>query len=291
MNRDELSFNIRRLNFRSRRLVESLLAGKYLSVFKGPGLEFDRVREYEYGDDTRFVDWNVSSRMNSLYSKTFREERELILMILVDVSPSIYSGIQNLGKRETAGMIFFLLALTAGENNDRVGSIMFSDDVERLFPPMKGRRHVLSQVSEVLGHQTRGRGSNLALALKTVGQTLKRPSIVFIISDFRCTDYQHDLALIARRHDVIAVRVLDRTDKEFPPVGLVELQDPESGQSIEIFGRSRTFQHYYTEFRDDLKRDWLDICRRVGVDTLEVDAGKDITGSLEAFFRRRRKFL
>lgn len=288
MIKDDLPSRVRRLHVRSRKLVESLFAGNYHSVFKGPGLEFDEVRDYEYGDDVRFIDWNVSSRMGAPYSKTFKEERELILLVLVDVSASLSMGSGGMDKREVAGNLFALMALAAVANDDRVGSLLFSDKIERLVVPMKGRRHVLRQISEVLGYSGAGRGSNLALALKTASQTLKRKSIVVVLSDFRSEGYQSELALLARKHDVIAIRLTDPLDKEFPATGLVELEDPETGEGFTAWGRSAALRKEYSEFWDDHRRLWLNDCRTAGVDTLEVGTDDEPADRLQAFFRRRR---
>ncbi len=289
MTKDDLPSRVRRLHVRSRKLVESLFAGNYHSVFKGPGLEFDEVRDYVYGDDVRFIDWNVSSRMASPYSKTFKEERELILLVLVDVSASLSMGSGGVDKREVAGNLFALLALAAIANNDRVGSLLFSDRIERLVVPMTGRRHVLRQISEVLGYKAVGRGSDLTLALKTAAQSLKRKSIVVVLSDFHSDGYQSDLALLARKHDVIAIRLSDPLDKEFPSTGLVELEDPETGEGFTAWGQSGALRKEYAEFWDDHRRKWLSDCRTAGADTLEVGTDEEPADSLQAFFRRRRE--
>lgn len=286
--RDDLPSRVRRLHVRSRKLVESLFAGNYHSVFKGPGLEFNEVRDYEYGDDIRFIDWNVSSRMASPYSKTFKEERELILLVLVDVSASLSMGSRGVDKREVAGNLFALLALAAVANNDKVGCLLFSDRVERLVVPMKGRRHVLRQISEVLGFKASGSGSNLSVAMKSATQTLKRKSIVVVLSDFRSEGYQSELNLLARKHDVIAIRLTDPMDKAFPDTGLVELEDPETGEGFTAWGKSKALKKEYAEFWDDQRRNWLGICRSAGVDTLEVGTDEEPADSLLAFFRRRR---
>ncbi|MCG8453333.1 MAG: DUF58 domain-containing protein [Spirochaetales bacterium] len=288
MSQDDLPARVRRLHVRSRKLVESLFAGNYHSVFKGPGLEFDEVRDYQYGDDVRFIDWNVSSRMAAPYSKTFKEERELVLMGVVDVSASLSTGVAGRTKRDTAGNLFALLAMAAVANNDKVGSLLYSDRVERLVVPMKDRKHVLRQISEVLGHHPRGRGSDLALALKTTAQNLKRKSIVVVLSDFRSQGYQSELALLARKHDVIAIRITDPTDYSFPEVGLVEAEDPETGKGFSAWGHSKSLRKEYSDFWDDERRAWLKNCRAIGADTLEVSTEEEPADSLLAFFRRRR---
>lgn len=279
---------VRRLHVRSRKLVEELFAGSYHSVFRGPGLEFNEVRDYEYGDDVRFIDWNVSSRMDSPYSKTFKEEREMVLFMVVDVSPSLFLGGSGMNKRETAGNLFALLALAAAANNDKVGSLLFSDRTEHLIVPSKDRRNILRQISEVLGCRASGRGSDLRSALRSAAQTLKRRSIVVLLSDFRCDSYRVELSLLARRHDVIAIRLTDPLDREFPPVGLVELNDPETGSGFTAWGLSRGLRKRYAEFWEDHRRGWLDLCRSAGVDTLEVDTGDDPAERLHGFFRRRK---
>ncbi len=284
---EDLPAQVRHLHVRSRKLVEGLFAGNYHSVFKGPGLEFDEVRDYIYGDDVRFIDWNVSSRMAAPYSKTFREERELILFHIVDVSASLSMGSGPVDKREVASNLFALLALAAVANEDRVGCLLFSDKVERLITPMKGRKHVLRQISEVLGCKPSGKGSNLAQALRTANQTLKRSSIVVILSDFRSADYQSELVLLSRKHDIIAIRLTDPLDETFPPAGLVEVQDPETGESLSLLGRLPKVRARYAEFWEDHRRLWLETCRSAGADVLEVGTDEEPADSLQAFFRRR----
>ncbi len=288
MSRDDLSNRVRRLHVRSRNLVDSFFAGNYHSVFKGPGLEFDRVREYEYGDDTRFIDWNVSSRMTDPYTKVFKEERELILFMVVDVSASLTQGSCQIDKRSVAGTLFALLSLAAVANNDKVGSLLFTDDVERLVVPAKGRRHALWQISEVLGYEAEGRGSNMGKALRTAVQTLKRKSIIVIISDFRTTSYTRELNLSAHKHDVIAMRITDSLDSEYPALGLAEIKDPETGESMTGWSRLSSLKRKYKEFWDEHKQVWLKECRSAGVDTLDVGTGDDPAERLQTFFRRRR---
>lgn len=269
--------------------MEGLFAGNYHSVFKGPGLEFDRVREYEYGDDVRFIDWNVSSRMTTPYTKTFKEERELIFFVLLDVSASLSMGSAGIDKRELAGNIFALLALAAEANDDRVGSLLFSNRVERLVVPMKGHRHVLCQISEALGYQADGRGSDLGLALRTASCSLKRRSIVVILSDFRCDGYQTELALLSRKHDVIAVRLKDSLDRRFPPTGLLDFLDAESEAGFTAWGASRLLKKEYGEFWEEKRQRWLADCRASKTDVLEVGTDEEAADALQLFFRRRRQ--
>lgn len=288
MRNENLSSRVRNLHVRARKLVDSFFAGSYHSVFKGIGIEFDEVREYEYGDDTRFIDWNVSSRMITPYTKTFKEERELILFIIVDVSASLKLGNGPVDKREIAGTLFALLSLAAQANHDKVGSLLFSDSVERLIMPNSGRRHILRQISDVLGYQALGRGSNLAAALRTAAQTLKRKSIIAILSDFRTSHYQRELSLLSRKHEVIAIRLSDPLDREYPQLGLAELEDPETGESLVTWGFSSSLKRDYENYWNDHRQMWLCDCRSAGTDILEVSTDEDPADSLQAFFRRRR---
>ncbi len=285
---DDLSSRVRRLHVRSRKLVDSFFAGNYHSVFKGVGIEFDEVREYAYGDDIRFIDWNVSSRMAMPYTKTFKEERELILFMVVDVSASLMLGSGPADKREIAGVLFALLSLAAETNNDNVGSLLFADRVEKLITPGKGRKHILCQISEVLGYKAKGRGSNLANALRTTAKTLKRRSIIVILSDFRTAGYQNELNILSRKHDVIAIRLTDPLDKGFPQIGLSELKDPETGESIAAWRWSASINKDYADYWNEHRATWLHDCRSSGADTWEVGTDEDPADSLQAFFRRRR---
>lgn len=287
--KDDLSRRVRDLHIRSRKLVENLFAGNYHSVFKGPGLEFDEVRDYEYGDDIRFIDWNVSSRMNSPHTKTFREERELTLFMVVDISASLTLGNRKISKQETAGTIFALLALAAVANDDKVGSLLFADNIERLVAPRKGRRHVLRQISDVLGCRMHGRGSDLGLALRTAAQTLKSRSIIVVLSDFRMENYRSGLNLLAHKHDVIAIRLSDPLEREFPAIGLAEFRDPETGDTFSASGKSPVLKREYATYWQYHTETWRRDCKSAGIDMLEVDTDDDSAEKLKEFFQRRRK--
>ncbi len=287
-NRD-LSQRVKKLHLISGKLVESFFAGNYRSVFKGPGLEFNEVREYIPGDDTRFIDWNVSSRMGMPYTKTFREEREVVLEVLIDISASLSTGAGSISKQETASMIFALLAFAAVANNDRVGSLLFSDRIERFVQPMKGKKHVLKQISTVLSARAKGKGSDLSLALRSAAESMKRRGICVILSDFRTASYWNELTVLSSKHDVIAIRIIDPLDRRYPVSGLIELKDPETGETIMGFGRSKKFREMYTEFWEVERINWLNGCRRIGVDTLEISTEEDVAVKLMEYFERRSK--
>lgn len=289
MDNHDLSKRVKQLHLISGKLVESFFAGNYRSVFKGPGLEFDEVREYNAGDDMRFIDWNVSSRMGTPYTKTFREEREVVLQVLIDISASLSTGAGSVSKQDTAGMIFALLAFAAVANNDRVGSLLFSDRIEKSVQPMKGKKHVLKQISTVLSAEAEGIGSDLALAFRSAAEMMKRRGICVILSDFRSADYWSELTVLSSKHDVIAIRITDPVDRQYPHSGLIQLRDPETGESIFGFGRSQKFRDEYAEFWEVERLNWINGCRRIGVDTLEIDTEDDVAVKLMAYFKRRNK--
>ncbi|OQY32175.1 MAG: hypothetical protein B6241_12125 [Spirochaetaceae bacterium 4572_59] len=249
MDSRNISNKVKQLHFISRKLVDTIFAGNYHSVFKGPGLEFDEVREYSWGDDPRFIDWNVTSRMSAPYTKTFREEREVVL---------------------------------------QVGCLLFSDKIEEQIPPRKGKKHVLKQITQILSVEEGGRGSNLALALSTASQTMKRRGICMVLSDFRTSRYKKELSLLARKHDVIAVRLTDPLDNEFPSSGLISLEDPESGLQWQGVG-TKKMRASYREFWDHERYLWRKTCQTAGVDTLEISTEDDPAVKLLHFFERRKK--
>jgi len=289
MNRSRSLSRVKRLQLLSAKLVESLLAGNYRSVFKGPGIEFDEVREYVEGDDARLIDWNVSSRLGSPYTKTFREERELTLFLIVDLSASVAGGLGDTERREMVSVLFSLLTFAAVQNNDRVGAVFFTDRIEKWINPVKGRKHALRLIQDMLSFRPEGSGSDLALALRTSGEALSRRGMCIVVSDFKTTGYLKDLTLLARRHDVIAVRVTDMMDVEFPPVGTIHVQDPETHRSVVMPGHSRRFRKQYRAFWEGERRQWLRDCRRLGVSPLEITTDDDPVARLVQFFRRRKR--
>ncbi len=281
--------NVKRLQLISTKLVEDLLAGNYRSVFKGPGIEFDEVREYVDGDDARLIDWNVSSRLDAAYTKTFREERELTLFLIVDLSASLRSAGSAEGRAEVERLLFALLTFAAVQNNDRVGALFFTDRIENWVPPMKGKKHALRLLQDMLSFRPEGRGSDMAGALRTAIETQKRRGICVVLSDFKTAGYYRELSVLAKRHDVIAVRVSDPIDEVYPPSGLVQLEDPETGVTILASGASKSFRRQYRDFWEVHRRQWARECRRRGIATLEVRTDDDPAARLIDFFRRRKR--
>jgi uncharacterized protein (DUF58 family) len=279
---------VRKIEIIASRLVESLMSGNYRSIFKGQGIEFDEVREYVYGDDVRLIDWNVTSRMGSPYTKTFREERELTLFLIIDLSASIFAGSGIRSKREIESLVFAILGLSAILNNDRVGGIFFSDRVEHWVPPAKGKKHVLRLINDLIQLVPQGKGSDLALALRTVGETLKRKGICIIVSDFKTTAYWDELSHLARKHDCIAVKVYDPVDFWFPDTGTWEIEDPEGDKRMLAGGVARSFKEHYKAFNETLHFQWLENCNRRGVETLEISTSDDPGMKLYQFFQKRK---
>ena len=277
----------RRIELAAARLVESLVSGNYRSVFRGQGMEFDEVREYVNGDDVRLIDWNVTSRMGAAFTKVYREERELHLSLLVDVSPSIMHGDPR--KRELVAWIAAVVALAAEHTGDVIGAYLFSDRVERRIPAGRGRNHVLSLINDVIEFDARGGGSNLAGAMRTATETLHRRGICVVISDFKTDGFWHELGLLRRRHDVVAVRVADPVDTEFPAVGSIELRDPETGALFYGSGRSRKFRDQYKRYWEFHLLELRNRCRRHKVDLLEIEVGEDPGAKLAEFFRRKNR--
>jgi uncharacterized protein (DUF58 family) len=285
----ELFARIKHLPLLSSRLVEGVLSGNYRTLFRGPGLEFDEVRDYTDGDDSRLIDWNVSSRMGQPYIKTFREEREMALFLVMDVSASLGIGTGKYSKQEAVAILTALLALSAVHNNDRVGAAFFSDHIEKWVPPRKGRNQIFRLANDILGWEAKGKGSNLDLALRGVHESVKRRGICVIISDFRTPPCWREMSLVAKKHDLIAIRLQDPADTEFPFHGFLRLTDPETGKQLPAFGASPRFRQEYREFWETHHIYWERECRRRGISTFSVSTDKDPAEQLLAFFRRRRR--
>lgn len=288
MERERLFRSVKNLHLVSSKLVEGLLTGNYRSVFRGFGIEFDEVREYVFGDDARLIDWNVSSRLGSPYTKVFREERELILTLVVDVSPSVSSG-TSATKRELSSLVAGLLCVAAVQNNDRVGALFFSDRIEKWIPPRKGRKHAARLVHDLLTLEPSGIGSDLPRAVRTVLESMKRRGICVLLSDFKTPVVWRELTLLARHHDVIAALLTDPIDLDFPSSGLIELADTESDRVLLARGRSKGFRDSYRAHWSAHRILWEEGFARRGIDLLPLETGGDPALELISFFERRRR--
>ena len=278
---------IRRLELRTRRLVESAFGGQYHSVFKGRGMNFEDVRAYNAGDEVRFIDRNVTARTGDLHVKNFTEERELTVLLLVDVSASGAFGSVDQSKRELAAEVASLLAFSAIGNRDKVGLMLFSDSVELFLPPRKGRSHVLRLIREVLYYEPRGRKTDLAGALEYLNRVVRRRAVVFLLSDFQAPDFSRPLTVTGRRHDLVAVPVVDPLEETLPDVGRVSLEDAESGAILEINTSDRRVRAQFARDVAARRQALLSLLRRARVDTITLRTGDDYLPALRAFFQQR----
>jgi uncharacterized protein (DUF58 family) len=283
----ELAKKIRLIEICTRRAVNDTLAGGYHSVFKGRGMEFDEVREYAPGDDVRTIDWNVTARTGRPFVKRFVEERELTVLLVVDLSASGAFGSRDRFKNEVAAELCALLAFSAIKNNDKVGLIAFTDRVEKFIPPKKGSSHVLRLVRDVLGLRPYGRGTDIARALEFAGRAVRRRAIVFVVSDFQAADFSRPLRILARRHDLVALSVADPRESVLPDVGLVRLEDPETGETALIDTSSASVRRRFEAAAAERRARLTELFRSTGVDEVATVVGQDYTRDLMAFFRRR----
>jgi uncharacterized protein (DUF58 family) len=278
---------VRRLHLRARRLVQTLLGGEYHSAFKGAGLSFEEVREYQPGDDVRTIDWNVTARVGQPFIKRFVEERELTLLLVVDVSASTRFGTGMMTKRAAAAELAALLALCATSNNDRVGLVGFTSEVERFVPPDKGPRHVLRLLRDILAFEPQKPGTDLAAALDYVTKVQRRRAIVFVLSDFLSTGYEKAFRRAARKHDLVAIRTLDLREQLWPAAGLVRLEDAETGQQVVIDTSSPAVRTRFEAQAAERTAAFTKIARGSQADIIEVNTDGGHFDALLSFFRKR----
>jgi uncharacterized protein (DUF58 family) len=285
----EILKQVRRIEISTRGLVNEVFSGEYHSVFKGRGMSFAEVREYQYGDDIRSIDWNVTARSGVPFVKIFDEERELTVMLVVDVSASGDFGSRDRMKGEVAVEICALLAFSAIKNNDKVGLVIFSDRIEKFVPPRKGRRHVLRVLRELLFHEPAGRGTDITAALEYVSHVQRKRAVTFLVSDFRDDGFEKALAVAGRRHDLIAVRLSDRREQELPALGYLELEDPETGERVVVNTANPDFRERFAA-RVGRRRQALDReLRRSRVDVIDIEAGEPYVKPLMRFFQDRAR--
>jgi uncharacterized protein (DUF58 family) len=288
---------MRQLEIRTRRMVNDSLAGSYHSVFKGRGMDFDEVREYSPGDEVRTIDWNVTARAGRPFVKKFTEERELTIFLLVDISASGNFGSGALSKRDLAAELASVLAFSAIRNSDKVGLLLYTDQVERYLPPKKGRRHVLRVVRDILYHTPERIGTDTVKALDVANRLLHRRAVVFLISDFEAPtstaatrlDLRRAMRRTNRRHDLIAVHVEDPREKELPDVGIVALEDAESGEVIELDTASATIRKRFQELSLERGRRLVNDFRSEGIDTLQLQTDAPYMPALQRFFKTRER--
>jgi uncharacterized protein (DUF58 family) len=287
----EILRKIRRLELRTRRLVESSFAGQYQSVFKGRGMNFEEVRPYSPGDEIRAIDWNVTARTGEPYIKKFTEEREMTVMILLDVSASGNFGSVKESKRELAAEVAAILAFSAIHNNDKVGLLLFSDRVELFIPPKKGRLHILRLIREMLFFRPKGLGTDLAGALEYLNKVVTRRAVLFVISDFLTGDFSRPLNVTARRHDVVALPIVDPAEEALPDVGVILLEDPETGEQVEVDTSRRAISSGYAQLAEKRSKELGSLFGSRGVDTVTLRTDRDYLPILRSFFDRRGRRL
>jgi uncharacterized protein (DUF58 family) len=278
---------VRELEIKSKRLTNHLFTGEYHTAFKGRGMAFKEVRDYQPGDDTRFIDWNVSARMGHPYSKLFEEERELTVYLLVDVSASSLFGTFLQSKKDLITEICAVLAFSAITNNDKVGLIFFSEKVEKFIPAKKGRDHVLFMVREMLSFTPQASQTNILTALQFLNNTTRHKSIVFLLSDFADAGYHHALRVAAKRHDVIGVQVYDKRDEQLPNVGLLQVRDAETGKVVMLNTKDAYTRYKYNQQFLKIQEEAKTSFRKAGADLLQVSTGQDYVKLLQQFFIRR----
>lgn len=285
----ELLKQVRQIEIRTKGLVNQVFSGEYHSVFKGRGMEFSEVREYQFGDDIRNIDWNVTARFGHPYIKIFEEERELTVILMVDLSGSLMFGSANKTKQRVAAELSAILAFSALKNNDKVGLILFTDKIEKFVPPRKGRKHVLRIIREVLSFEPEGKSTNLRGALEYMNNAIKKKSIAFLISDFIDDGYEKILRIVGRKHDLIGIVLDDKREKEIPNIGLIKITDSESGVERWIDTGSRRVRDKILLQHKEKEKSRNSIFIRSGLDKIEVTAGSNYITPLVQFFRRREK--
>lgn len=285
----ELFKQVRRIHLRTSRLVNDVFAGEYRSAFKGRGVEFAEVREYSPGDDIRAIDWNVTARLGQPYVKRYVEERELTVMLLVDLSASEQFGSVGRLKVDIATELCAVLALSAITNNDKVGLMLFTDQIEQFIPPQKGKRHVLRVIREVLTFRPVHRGTDIGLALEYLRKVSRRRAVSFLISDFLASQYDKPLRIANRRHDIIPISIADRREFDLPRVGFLTLQDLETGAYTLVDSSSTAVRRRYRQQRQSAVAQRRQLFRALGIDAIEVHTGEPYINPLMRFFRHRER--
>ncbi|MCX7880355.1 MAG: DUF58 domain-containing protein [Ignavibacteria bacterium] len=289
MDTTELLKRIRRIEIKTRALSQHIFSGQYHSIFKGRGIAFTEVREYQYGDEIRFIDWNVTARFNHPYVKVFEEERELTLILLIDISKSESFGTKVYFKRDLIAEISAVLAFSALQNNDKVGAILFTDKVEKFIVPKKGRSHILHIIRELLYLTPSSDGTNIANALQYLYNSIKKRAIVFLITDFFDTNFEEALKIVGRKHDTIAIQIVDKAEMKYPEIGLILVKDAETGKTFWVDSSDKALSNKYQIWWHSRQVALQDSFRRCNVDHIQIFTDEQYITPLINFFRRRSK--
>ncbi|SEW19897.1 DUF58 domain-containing protein [Chitinophaga arvensicola] len=287
MDTAEILKKVRQIEIKTKGLTNHIFAGEYHSAFKGRGMSFSEVRDYHFGDDVRSIDWNVTARFNHPFVKVFEEERELTVMLLVDMSESSSFGTKKQDKRDLITELCAVLAFSAIKNNDKVGVIFFSDGMEKYIPPKKGKSHILFIIRELLSFTPKRKGTNIKETLRFFNNATKKRSIVFMLSDFLSSNYQDALNIAAKRHDVVGVQVYDQRDRELPPVGLIQVADAETGATQWIDTNDRRVRQYYEQQFLQHSQYCKNAFMKSGAELVSVRTDEDYVKALQTFFLNR----
>lgn len=287
MDTKELLKKVRKIEIKTRRLSDHIFGGEYHSTFKGRGMTFSEVRQYQYGDDVRNIDWNVTARYNEPFIKIFEEERELTMMLMVDISGSELFGTEQQFKNEVVTEIAATLAFSATQNNDKIGLILFSDQIELYIPPKKGRSHVLRIIRELIEFQPESKQTNLAEALKFMQNVMKKKAIVFVLSDFIADDYEHTMKIVSGKHDVTGIRVYDKREEEIPNLGVVQMQDEETGEQMLVNTTSKKVRQNYAKFYREKVGYYKETFSRSGAGVINCRVDESYVKKLLGYFKRR----
>ena len=285
----ELMQKIRAIQIKTSHMVTELMAGEYVSAFKGRGMEFNAVREYTPGDDVRLIDWNVTARMDQPFIKEYIEERELNVMLMVDVSSSGEFGSTEKFKNEISAEVASILAFAAIRNNDKIGLIVFSNKIEHYIPPKKGKAHVWNIIRTILNYQPEGRLTDLNIPLEYLLKIQKRKCIAFLISDFQATNYETNVKLARQKHDLVAISISDPRERDLPKIGLINLRDSESGETLLVDTDNREMTKLLTSYEREKRGKFKKLFRSIGVDTIEIDTDGSLVEPIIRYFKIREK--
>jgi len=287
MDTKELLKKVRKIEIKTRRLSDHIFGGEYHSTFKGRGMTFSEVRQYQYGDDVRNIDWNVTARTNEPHIKVFEEERELTMMLMVDISGSELFGTEEQFKSEVVTEIAATLAFSATQNNDKIGLILFSDEVELYIPPKKGKSHVLRIIRELIEFHPKSKKTNIAEALKFLSSVMKKKAIVFVLSDFIADDYDHTLKIAARKHDVTGIRVCDKHEEKIPNLGMVQMLDEETGELMLVNTSSKKVRLNYGKFYQQKVDYYNESFTKSGAGVIDCRVDESYVKKMLGYFKRR----
>jgi uncharacterized protein (DUF58 family) len=287
MDTKELLKKVRKIEIKTRRLSDHIFSGEYHTSFKGRGMTFSEVRQYQYGDDVRAIDWNVTARYNEPFVKVFEEERELTMMLLVDISGSEIFGTKNQQKRDMVTEIAATLAFSATQNNDKIGLLLFSDQIELYIPPKKGKSHVLRIIRELIEFEPKSKKTDLSQALKYLSSVMKKKAIVFVISDFMTKEYEHTLKIASKRHDVTGIRVFDQREESIPNIGIINMLDAETGETLVVDTNSKAVRQNYEKYYHENVSYFKEIFSKCGAGTISSRVDESYVTKLLGYFKAR----